>query len=237
MTTLNTVQIAANLALALGHECAPAPAKWTSIQALHREMILVSDLHNVGTPFFKAVPWEKKGGKLHYKTWTGRMGIEVGNDFLSIKLFSPSFGSGDIPYFTLEVKGGRVTHAGVTKGAETSIVARPDRLSHVLEYMLPQIGTEFFSVADPWTAQMVAQLGIERAQRSLKFYPEHSNEYTEEFVATAMATAQKELNEFQLILHSLQEQDGNLLHLHFEDESPYGILEWMSEQQYHGARY
>ena len=84
------------------------------------------------------------GKSMNYRTSHKRMRMHVSETFLTVTLYSPCYEQGLEPIFVCEIKNGCLVRAEVVTEALECLHQKPERLSHVLKFIMPAIGEETF---------------------------------------------------------------------------------------------
>lgn len=188
MKNLN-LQAAAEVSRSLGQGCAPATTEeFSSVEELFAAMEVAAEADNARSAegFRWAKPWSwTDHGSLTYTTGSRRMVVEVGEGFIWFGLFSPAYEAGELPFCVVMAQEGKVLQAEIPPGARKIIYEKPDRLSHLGQYICPVLGEDnVLAGAGPETARFLCQLWIKNMKASLTFMSEEGT-FGEEILAEA----------------------------------------------------
>lgn len=108
------------------------------------------------------------GESMNYQTSHKRMRMHVSETFLVVTLYSPSFEDGRRPFFVCEIQDGDLVRAEIVPTASACVRAKPQRLEHVLNYLIPAIGEDlFYQVIDRTVFELLTRATVARAQHEL----------------------------------------------------------------------
>lgn len=108
------------------------------------------------------------GKSMNYQTSHKRMRMHVSETFLIVTLYSPSFEEGRRPFFICEIQDGYLVRAETVPTAWACVRAKPERLEHVLNYLIPAIGEDlFYHIVDLTTFELLTLAAVGGAQRKL----------------------------------------------------------------------